>query len=109
MNKPVTFMWYSNDMFHYVFKAEFVTLVSLKVPSGCNVLSLKFHFLFLPSSPLEGTVTGQIPPWLRGSLLMNGPGKFHHGRQVVGHLFDGSALLQKYHVGDGGRAFYQCR
>ncbi len=27
-------MWYSNDMFHHVFKAEFVTLVSLKVPSG---------------------------------------------------------------------------
>ncbi len=27
-------MWYSNDMFHHMFKAEFVTLVSLKVPSG---------------------------------------------------------------------------
>ncbi len=27
-------MWYSNDMFRYMFKAEFVTLVSLKVPSA---------------------------------------------------------------------------
>ncbi len=27
-------MWHSNDMFRYVLKAEFVTLVSLKVPSG---------------------------------------------------------------------------
>ncbi len=27
-------MWYSNDMFQYMFKAEVVTLVSLKVPSG---------------------------------------------------------------------------
>ena len=27
-------MWYSNDMFYYMFKAEFVALVSLKVPSG---------------------------------------------------------------------------
>ncbi len=27
-------MRYSNDMFHYMFKAEFVTLASLKVPSG---------------------------------------------------------------------------
>ncbi len=27
-------MRYSNDMFHHMFKAEFVTLVSLKVPSG---------------------------------------------------------------------------
>ena len=24
MKKIVTFMWYSNDMFHYMFKAEFV-------------------------------------------------------------------------------------
>ncbi len=30
----MTFVWYSNDVFHYMFKAEFVTLVSLKVLSG---------------------------------------------------------------------------
>ncbi len=34
MKKIVTLMWYSKDMCHYMFKAEFVTLVSLKVPSG---------------------------------------------------------------------------
>ena len=34
MPKIVTFMWHSNDVSHYMFKAEFVTLVSLKVPSG---------------------------------------------------------------------------
>ncbi len=28
------YMWYSNDTFHYMFKTEFVTLVTLKVPSG---------------------------------------------------------------------------
>ncbi len=28
MNKIVTFMWYSSDTFHYMFKAGFVTLVS---------------------------------------------------------------------------------
>ncbi len=27
-------MRYYNDMFHHMFKAEFATLVSLKVPSG---------------------------------------------------------------------------
>ncbi len=42
--KIVPFLWHFNDMFHYMFffKAEFVTLVSLKVPSGC----------FLPPPPL---------------------------------------------------------
>ncbi len=34
--KIVTFTWHSNDMFHYVLKAEFVALVGLKVPSGCQ-------------------------------------------------------------------------
>ena len=32
--ESVTLTWNFNDMFHYLFKVEFVTLVSLKVPSG---------------------------------------------------------------------------
>ena len=35
-------MWYSNDMFHYMLKAEFVTLVSLKVPSGNFAANFKY-------------------------------------------------------------------
>ena len=50
------------------------------------------------TAPLEGRVSGTIPSWLDGSLVMNGPGKFFFGDQVVNHLFDGSALLQKYHI-----------
>ncbi len=33
-------MWYSKDIFRYMFKAEFVTLVSLKVPSGNDMILL---------------------------------------------------------------------
>ncbi len=38
-------MWYCNDTFHYMSKAEFDTLLRLKVPSGttsrcCAVLTL---------------------------------------------------------------------
>ncbi len=32
-------MWRSNDTFLYVLKAEFVTLISLKVPSGLGMLN----------------------------------------------------------------------
>ncbi len=39
MNKIVTFMWYSYDMFRYMFKVEFITLVSLKLESFEEVLS----------------------------------------------------------------------
>ncbi len=39
--KNATFMWYSNDMFHHMLKAEFVTLVSLKVLSGMTISQLQ--------------------------------------------------------------------
>ncbi len=39
-------MWYSNGMFNYMLKAEFVTLVSLKVPSGsCVWVFVRVFFL----------------------------------------------------------------
>ncbi len=41
-------MWYSNDVFHYTFKAEFVTLVSLKkIPSGLCRLPHRIGFSLL--------------------------------------------------------------
>ena len=58
---------------------------------------------------LEGNVKGCIPRWLCGNLLQNGPGKFYFGENdVFKHLFDGSALLQKYSIKDG-KVSYQCR
>ncbi len=39
MNKIVAFTWYCIDMFHCMLKAEFVTLISLKVPSGISHIS----------------------------------------------------------------------
>ncbi len=30
-------MWFSSDMFHHMLKAEFVTVVGLKVPSGTSI------------------------------------------------------------------------
>ena len=39
MIETVTFTWYSDDTFHYMFNAEFVALASLRVPSGSLTLS----------------------------------------------------------------------
>ena len=60
------------------------------------------------SVPLEGKVQGLIPHWITGDLLQNGPGKFYFGEDVFKHLFDGSALLQKYSI-HKGKVHYQCR
>ena len=40
---------------------------------------------------------------------MNGPGKFYYGSDVFQHLFDGSALIQKYAIAKDGQVYYQCK
>ncbi len=45
MKKIVTYAWYSNDMFRYMFKAKFVTLVSLKVQSGSDNITYYYYGL----------------------------------------------------------------
>ncbi len=52
--KIVTFGWYSNDRFHYMFKAEFVTLVSLKVPSGSEIQILFLGTVLLHLYYIDG-------------------------------------------------------
>ena len=46
-------------------------------------------------------VDGTVPPWLDGTLLRNGPGKFEAGETRVNHWFDGLAMLRRYAFADG--------
>jgi carotenoid cleavage dioxygenase-like enzyme len=46
-------------------------------------------------------VDGEIPSWLSGTLIRNGPGLFDVGETRVSHWFDGLALLRKYEFDDG--------
>lgn len=46
-------------------------------------------------------VDGDIPAWLSGSLVRNGPGKFEAGGQRVEHWFDGLAMLHKFRFDEG--------
>lgn len=46
-------------------------------------------------------VEGEIPEWLSGSLVRNGPGKFEAGGDRFAHWFDGLAMLRKYDFADG--------
>jgi len=42
-------------------------------------------------------VRGDLPPWLRGSLIRNGPGAFSFpGGSEVDHWFDGLAMLYRF-------------
>lgn len=58
--------------------------------------------------PIEGILSGQIPDWINGSLLRNGPGSIKVGSMMYNHLFDSSALLHRFNI-ENGTATYQCR
>ncbi|XVE97578.1 hypothetical protein REPUB_Repub03eG0031500 [Reevesia pubescens] len=49
----------------------------------------------------ELVVQGEIPLWLKGTYLRNGPGLWHVEDYNFRHLFDGYATLVKLHFEDG--------
>ncbi|MGH0179916.1 UNVERIFIED_CONTAM: hypothetical protein FKN15_002844 [Acipenser sinensis] len=61
--------------------------------------------------PVTADVTGEIPCWINGSFLRNGPGKFEFGNQKqkcifllflrYNHWFDGMALLHQFKIENG--------
>jgi carotenoid cleavage dioxygenase-like enzyme len=53
-------------------------------------------------------VQGQIPTWLHGSLVRNGPGTFHVGKERYRHWFDGLAMLHRFSFA-GGQVSYANR
>ncbi|KAM9719083.1 retinoid isomerohydrolase [Menidia menidia] len=59
------------------------------------------------AEPLPATVTGRIPPFLKGSLLRLGPGLFEVGDEPFYHLFDGQALMHKFDFKNGQVTYYR--
>ncbi|KAL6006115.1 Carotenoid cleavage dioxygenase 8, chloroplastic [Asimina triloba] len=57
----------------------------------------------IPQERWEGElkVEGQIPSWLNGTYLRNGPGLWHIGDYNFRHLFDGYATLVRLHFENG--------
>lgn len=51
---------------------------------------------------------GNIPNWINGSLIRNGPGNLKVGDMRFEHLFDSSAHLHKFAI-KHGIITYQCR
>jgi beta-carotene 15,15'-monooxygenase len=56
-----------------------------------------FHSLGLDDeTATELTVAGELPDWLSGALLRNGPGAFELGGSSVDHWFDGLAMVTRF-------------
>ena len=50
-------------------------------------------------------IEGELPEWLSGTLLRNGPGTWSAGRQPLTHWFDGFAMLRRFRLADGEVAY----
>jgi carotenoid cleavage dioxygenase-like enzyme len=60
-----------------------------------------FRSLDAEHDDLALEVDGEIPAWLSGSLVRNGPGRFEVGGERVQHWFDGLAMLHKFRFETG--------
>jgi len=60
-----------------------------------------FHSVPTEVHDHQPTIEGEIPDWLSGTLIRNGPGLFESGDRRVNHWFDGLAMLRRYAFDDG--------
>jgi carotenoid cleavage dioxygenase-like enzyme len=49
----------------------------------------------------RAVIAGEIPPWLTGTLIRNGPARFEVEDQAFHHWFDGLAMLHAFSFADG--------
>ncbi|XP_072342580.1 carotenoid-cleaving dioxygenase, mitochondrial isoform X2 [Scyliorhinus torazame] len=69
--------------------------------TGLECLAPLFMTVEETPEPIPVKVKGEIPKWLRGNLLRNGPGKFEFGNDKYNHWFDGMALMHQFKIEDG--------
>lgn len=59
------------------------------------------HACLVQLEEVPARVSGSIPDWLEGSLIVNGGGDYTFMR----HMFDGYAFVSKIRVGQGGQVW----
>jgi len=60
-------------------------------------------------NPTKCHVEGQVPTWLAGDILRNGPGKFSSGKDTYTHWFDGYSCLHKFSIKPDGSIVFQSK
>lgn len=68
---------------------------------GLECISPLFQSVEETPEPIPTKITGDVPKWINGSLLRNGPGKFEFGNDKYNHWFDGMALMHQFRIEDG--------
>ena len=83
------------------------TAIPASFPASCaidnmsNEYALGFTSLDKETRLSDVPVQGELPAWLRGTLLRTGPAKYETDQQPLRHWFDGYAMLHAFSFGDG--------
>uniref|UniRef100_H9GM87 Carotenoid-cleaving dioxygenase, mitochondrial n=1 Tax=Anolis carolinensis TaxID=28377 RepID=H9GM87_ANOCA len=72
--------------------------VTFRHGKGLKCVSSLFSSVEENPKVISTKISGQIPKWLKGKLLRNGPGKFEFGKDKYNHWFDGMALLHQFEI-----------
>ena len=70
-----------------------------------NDYRLGFTSLTSETNVSQLPVEGNLPPWLAGTLLRNGPGRFEVGPDRYRHWFDGQGMLHRFGIADGAVSY----
>jgi len=70
--------------------------MSAEVDQSCLFQTVDEH-----PEPISAEIKGNLPSWLTGTLIRNGPGRFECGNTSFNHWFDGQGLLHRFHIQDG--------
>ncbi|XP_051895743.1 carotenoid-cleaving dioxygenase, mitochondrial-like [Pristis pectinata] len=84
------------------------TVIYYSRRKGLECIAPLFMTVEETPEPIVANVKGNIPKWIRGSLLRNGPGKYEFGNDRYAHLFDGMALMHRFNI-DGGVVTYMSK
>ncbi|KAM3830426.1 carotenoid-cleaving dioxygenase, mitochondrial isoform 1-T1 [Vipera latastei] len=95
----VSLLQYIPGIRNLVSKQQVPVIYSHK--KGLECISPLFSTVEETPQAIPIKLQGQIPKWLKGKLVRNGPGKFEFGPDKFNHWFDGMALMHKFEIEDG--------
>eukprot|EP00795_Rhopilema_esculentum_P009144 gene9144-16807_t len=54
---------------------------------------------------VSADIHGTVPEWISGDFFRAGPGKYKWGSSSYNHWFEGDAILNRFHISNGGVEF----
>lgn len=79
----------------------FLILRLFVVKTSSQDQSSLFQTVHEHPKPISAEIRGNLPSWLNGTMIRNGPGKFECDNTSFNHWFDGQSLLHRFHIQDG--------